>query len=918
MANEVGEVFIKVSPEVSGFQRDLERKLKAPAEAAATTAGKAAGDKFSRGITDALTAVGAFAVARKVGQFFSSTVDSAVEFESAFAGVRKTVDASEAEFGALEEQFRNLSKEIPASAAEIAGVAEVAGQLGIAAGDIAAFTETAIALGVATPLSAEAAATGLARLANITGLPTAQIENLGSALVQLGNVGASTEDQILDVATRIAGAGKIAGLAEAEILAIGGALGDVGIDAERGGTAVQKVLIGITQAVAEGNEDLAVFARVAGQSSEQFAESFRTDAAGAFASFVEGLGRQGNQAFGILEELNLADQRLISTFLALGGAGELLGTRIGQANVAFEENTALTEEAEKRYATNAAQLARLRNVFDDVKISIGGVVAGGLIPILEVLAKLPAPVIATGAAFVGLAATGIGLIRLNNILSTVGLNFGRIAQTIKVNFAVIKAVGVVETFKGLGAAIAGLSTAGAIAGAAAAVAAAGLITYNKVQGDAAKNAGKLAKQLTGEAIPAFLKTGKIIPITAHDTEQLGKIFGSTFSGGQRQAVKETFEALNSGAISGSDALKRLAETAKIPFEDFKSQIQGIAFELARTLHPKDFDDFGAAASRAFDLGALSAEELSKGLLAAGFSQNRLNALLNAIPDAKLRGLVAAEIDTAEAAKIASEELDKQGDSVSEVREAFDAATESLKEWASELELTLGRTLSQQEATDAYFASLNDLREGLEESGGAIRGQSEAALENRANLRGLVEDTLAMVEANQRNADGTVNLDAVQRNQIARLKALKEQFPGLNGFFDTYIQNIKDAQAAGDVETAVDLIVNTTNAPAAARFFAAGGLIPMTGLQGGGLIHAQGGRLLPSNGTVIVGEDGIELGDNAGGGAIRSNDSLLRLLEQLVARIGGTGQAPIIVNEVSADPEATARAVAARIAQRSAR
>src|SRR5690606_19636301 len=58
-------------------------------------------------------------------------VKTSIDFESAFAGVRKTVDASEEEFAALARGIRDMAKEIPAAATEIAGVAEAAGQLGI-------------------------------------------------------------------------------------------------------------------------------------------------------------------------------------------------------------------------------------------------------------------------------------------------------------------------------------------------------------------------------------------------------------------------------------------------------------------------------------------------------------------------------------------------------------------------------------------------------------------------------------------------------------------------------------------------------------------------------------------------------------------------------------------------------------------
>ena len=140
---------------------------------------------------------------------------AAMDWESAWAGVTKTVDGSASEMAALEQQLRGLAKVLPATHEEIAAVAEAAGQLGVKRQDIAGFTKTMIDLGVSTNLSAEDAATGIAQISNVMGTMaregTAGISKFGATLVALGNAGASTERDILAMAQRLAGAGKMIG-----------------------------------------------------------------------------------------------------------------------------------------------------------------------------------------------------------------------------------------------------------------------------------------------------------------------------------------------------------------------------------------------------------------------------------------------------------------------------------------------------------------------------------------------------------------------------------------------------------------------------------------------------------------------------------------------------------------------------------
>ena len=77
------------------------------------------------------TAEAMAAAAAAAGVIGGLAVKAGSDFESAFAGVRKTVDATEEQFAQLEAGLRDMAKNKPQTAVELAEIAEAAGQLGI-------------------------------------------------------------------------------------------------------------------------------------------------------------------------------------------------------------------------------------------------------------------------------------------------------------------------------------------------------------------------------------------------------------------------------------------------------------------------------------------------------------------------------------------------------------------------------------------------------------------------------------------------------------------------------------------------------------------------------------------------------------------------------------------------------------------
>jgi TP901 family phage tail tape measure protein len=356
--------------------------------------------------------IGATALAGAIGFAMKQAADAAMEFESSFAGVRKTVEASEAGFAVLEQGMRNLALTIPVNVNELNRIGEAAGQLGIQGNAILGFTETIAKLGVTTTLTSDEAANALARIANIMGTASDDFDRLGSSVVALGNAGASTEPEIVEFGLRIAGAGKIAGLTEGEILGLANAFLSLGVPVESGGTAVQKAILGITSAVATGGEKLELFASTSGMSAERFSQAWRSDPAQAFVAFVEGLGRSGEQGIRILQELFGVNERVARAFLSAAQNSDLLRESIDLGNSSWEESNALNEEAAKRFETTASQVQLAANQINDAAIAFGqlllpaiAAVAGALGDIAGLFGDLPGPAKAVALAIAAIVAS---------------------------------------------------------------------------------------------------------------------------------------------------------------------------------------------------------------------------------------------------------------------------------------------------------------------------------------------------------------------------------------------------------------------------------------------------------------------------------------------------------------------------------
>lgn len=371
----------------------------------------------------------------------------AIDFEDNFAAVKKTVDGTPEQLEAVRQGIIDLTtvgingrNPIPQTTKELTELAAAGGQLGIKTENIVDFTEVMAQLGTATNLSGETGAATLARLMNVTNTSQDKVRNLGSTIVDLGNNFATTEAEIADMSLSMGATGVTVRMSTQDVLGYATALSSMGIEAEAGGSALQRIWMGIQNAVSSGGEDLATFAKTSGKSAEEFKKQWQQDATGAFNDFLQGLNKSSDKV-GVLNELgfnNVRDQKALLALAGEKGFG-ILTEAIERANKAWDENTALQNEFNAKSETTASKLQITKNNIVEAARSIGETMlptikdlSTGAAEFAQKLAGLDEgaqqKIVKTGLAIISAGAAAKGLAGSFKTVGAITEGFGKLAQ----------------------------------------------------------------------------------------------------------------------------------------------------------------------------------------------------------------------------------------------------------------------------------------------------------------------------------------------------------------------------------------------------------------------------------------------------------------------------------------------------------
>lgn len=710
---------------------------------------------------------------------------AAMDWESSWAGVQKTVDGTAPQMAELEAGLRGLARELPSSHAEIAAVAEAAGQLGIETPNVLGFTRTMIDMGEATNLSAEEAATSLARFMNVMGTSQADVGRLGASVVGLGNNFATTESEIVAMSQRLAGAGAQAGLTEGDVMGIATAMSSVGIEAEAGGSAMSQTMKRIGKAVDEGGESLSLFAQVSGMSAEQFSAAWKSDPAMALDAFISGLSgveSQGMTTNGVLADLGITGIRESDSLLRLSAAADqgadgmsLLAEAVAMGNDEFDKGSALIEEASKRYETAESRIAIAKNALVDAGISIGGVIlpafanlADGVADVAGWFADLPGPVHGAVAALGGIA--GGASLAAGSFL----LLFPRVMDT-------------VQAFKTLRTDMPGVAGGLGKVGKAAGVAAGAFIALSA--------AGSVAEMFAETAISAEEMSSKLANLAATATvsaADINDLVAITGTGGAQ--VKDFGYALESvnmnGFMKGLDtvgsAFGIFDSDVSLAKEQIASLDQALAtFAMAGTMDHLT-ETFGAAVEAAAEYGYTAEDVIAQ-----------MPGLRTALePIATELGLTA---DNATLAKIATGELapamdDAAGaagdfeEELSGVEQAAADATSALDDHLGSLTEVADAFLAARDASRQYEDALADAYALLEE--GDVAGHwgdgTEAARELEEAIDGVAGAYLREMETARENGDA---VGGIMQDRYDEIVALGEAYGIPQEELNAYLEQI---------------------------------------------------------------------------------------------------------------------------------
>nr|WP_246451492.1 phage tail tape measure protein [Rhizobium paranaense] len=297
-----------------------------------------------------------------------ATAGEAINFESAFADVKKVVDASSEQFETMRRSIRRMSGEIPMSADNIAALYAAAGESGIATQDLQGFAEMASRVGIAFDITAEKAGSSLAKLKTQFGLTVAETGDLADVMNHLSNNMASKASEITDFMLRVGALGKIAGFTKEQVAGIGSAMIAAGAEPEVAATAMQNVTKALTRGASAKKSQREVAARL-GLDLPKIAKEMQKDAPAALKKVLAAIAKAPkDQQISIVSDF-FGDEA--KAFIPLVGNVKLLDDALASVSDRTKYAGSAMNEYKQRASTTGNALELLGNKVSNIFWEVG-------------------------------------------------------------------------------------------------------------------------------------------------------------------------------------------------------------------------------------------------------------------------------------------------------------------------------------------------------------------------------------------------------------------------------------------------------------------------------------------------------------------------------------------------------------------
>lgn len=320
-----------------------------------------------------LIAIAAFGFQWITGQF-KNIIQGNADLSDSLADVRKTTGMTEQEARKLNTALSQMNTRTATK--ELRQIAIGAGQLGVAKQDVLKFTAAMdkmnVALGDEFTGGAEQLTKEIGGLRDIfSDIKSDKIDtdllNIGNAINVLASEGRATGPVVADFSNRIAGVGIPLGLASGQVLGLSATLQELNVNTERGGTAITRILLKMTQNTAD-------FAKVAGMEVQEFTDLVNKDLFGAFMKVVEGSKKSGTSATEfakILDGLGVDGAGASEVFSKLGSNTTLLKQKVDLATQSLKNTDSIMAEFAIKNNTLGAEMDRLGKSINSTFVSSG-------------------------------------------------------------------------------------------------------------------------------------------------------------------------------------------------------------------------------------------------------------------------------------------------------------------------------------------------------------------------------------------------------------------------------------------------------------------------------------------------------------------------------------------------------------------